>query len=158
MNPIYLQIILQGVSSFAIAGGLIFTAIQFRQSRKAQHVANFSKLVELQMELRRMRVEDPTLAGIDRVDIEHLHSEKEIREYYMNLMQLSLFEIAWFSHRQRQIPDSYFHSWIKRMSHVFRQESFLRMFNSPTSKIMDEDFRRYVADLVRAANELSGAP
>ena len=43
-----LQITLQALSSFAIAGGLIFTAIQFGQARKAQLVANFSKLVELQ--------------------------------------------------------------------------------------------------------------
>ena len=51
------QIVLQALSSFAIAGGLIFTAIQFRQARKAQLVANFSKLIELQSQLRYLRVE-----------------------------------------------------------------------------------------------------
>src|SRR5213075_74381 len=57
------QIILQALSSFAIAGGLIFTAVQFRQARKAQLVANFSKLVELQYELRQIRVQHPSLAS-----------------------------------------------------------------------------------------------
>lgn len=46
-NLALLQITLQALSAFAIAGGLIFTAIQFREARKAQEVANFSKLVEL---------------------------------------------------------------------------------------------------------------
>ncbi len=39
-----LQVLLQSVSSFAIAGGLIFTAMQFRYYQRAQHFANFSKL------------------------------------------------------------------------------------------------------------------
>ena len=51
-----LQITLQALSSFAIAGGLLYTAIQFRHARKAQLVANFSKLVELQYQLRQIRV------------------------------------------------------------------------------------------------------
>ena len=42
------QITLQALASFAIGGGLQYTAIQFRQARKAQLVTNFSKLVELQ--------------------------------------------------------------------------------------------------------------
>jgi ABC-type cobalamin transport system permease subunit len=57
-----IQVTLQALSSFAIAGGLIFTAIQFRQARKAQLVANFSKLVELQYQLRYIRVQNPALA------------------------------------------------------------------------------------------------
>ena len=55
------QIILQALSSSAIAGGLIFTAVRFRQARKAQLVANFSKLVELQYGLRKIRVDHPSL-------------------------------------------------------------------------------------------------
>src|SRR3989442_1567832 len=70
-----LQILLQAVSSFAIAAGLIFTAVQFRQARKAQLVANFSKLVELQYQLRELRVEHPDLASVYEHDVEHLHSE-----------------------------------------------------------------------------------
>jgi hypothetical protein len=47
-----LQISLQAVSSFAIAGGLLYTAFQFRAARKTQAVANFAKLVELQYQFR----------------------------------------------------------------------------------------------------------
>src|SRR5829696_2687449 len=86
-----LQITLQALSAFAIAGGLLYTAIQFRQARQAQEVANFSKLVELQYELRKLRVMHPELAGVHKLDVEHLHSEREIQEYFLNLMQLSLF-------------------------------------------------------------------
>jgi len=94
-----LQITLQALSSFAIAGGLIFTAVQFRQARKAQLVANFSKLVELQYQLRQIRVQFPSLASVHQHDVENLHSEREIQEYFLNLMQLSLFEIAWYAHK-----------------------------------------------------------
>src|SRR6185503_5359206 len=90
------QIVLQALSSSAIAAGLIFTAVQFRQARKAQLVANFSKLVELQYNLRQLRVEHPDLASVYEHDVEHLNSDEEIREYFLNLMQLSLFEIAWY--------------------------------------------------------------
>ncbi len=63
------QIVLQALSSFAIAGGLIFTAIQFRNERKAQIVANFSKLIELQSQLRYLRVEQPSLASVSPGDV-----------------------------------------------------------------------------------------
>jgi len=72
MDPITPQILLQALSSFAIAGGLIFTAVQFRQFRKAQHVANFSKLVELQMHLRELRIHDPELARTYSNDVKDL--------------------------------------------------------------------------------------
>jgi len=62
------QIVLQALSSSAIAGGLIFTAVQFRQARKAQLVANFSKLVELQYGLRKIRVDHPSLASVNPQD------------------------------------------------------------------------------------------
>ena len=110
-----LQITLQALSAFAIAGGLLFTAVQFRSARKTQMVANFAKLVEMQYELRRIRVEHPDLASVHSHDVEHLKSERDIQEYFLNLMQLSLFEIAWYAHEQKQLPDDYFHSWAKRM-------------------------------------------
>lgn len=50
-----LQITLQALSAFAIAGGFLYTAFQFRAARKAQAVANFAKLVELQYQLRKIR-------------------------------------------------------------------------------------------------------
>jgi hypothetical protein len=107
MDPIYFQIILQGLASLAIAGGLIFTAIQFRAARRTQHVANFAKMVELQFQLRKMRVDDPSLARVYKHDVEGLHNDDEIRFYFMNLMQLSVFEIVWFSHKHGHLPDDY---------------------------------------------------
>src|ERR1044071_4530970 len=97
INLPLLQVTLQALSSFAIAGGLLFAAIQFRHARKAQLVANFSKLVELQYQLRYIRVQQPALASVHTLDVEHLKSEREIQEYFLNLMQLSLFEIAWYA-------------------------------------------------------------
>jgi hypothetical protein len=144
-----LQITLQALSAFAIAGGLLYTAIQFRQARKAQEVANFSKLVELQYELRKLRVERPELASVHKLDVEHLHSEREIQEYFLNLMQLSLFEIAWYAHKERQLPDDYFESWAKRMRQVGQEESFRRMIENPAMKIMHDDFEAYLRTLLR---------
>ena len=148
-----LQITLQALSSFATAGGLLFTAIQFRQASKAQEVANFSKLVELQLQLRRIRVDHPALASVHRHDVEHLHSEREIQEYFLNLMQLSLFEIAWYAHRQKQLPDDYFHSWAKRMWQVGQEDSFKRMFENPAMKIMHDDFDTYLRGLLSRSTQ-----
>jgi hypothetical protein len=143
-----LQITLQALSSFAIAGGLIFTAVQFAQARKAQLVANFSKLVELQYELRKIRVEQPSLASVHSQDVEHLHSEREIQEYFLNLMQLSLYEIAWYAHKHGQLPDDYFHSWTGRMWQVAQEQSFQRMIANPAMKIMHDEFDAFVRRLI----------
>lgn len=142
------QITLQALSSFAIAGGLIFTAFQFRQARKSQLVANFSKLVELQYELRRIRVDHPSLASVHQDDVEHLGSEREVQEYFLNLMQLSLFEIAWYAHKHGQLPRDYFQSWTTRMWQVAQEESFRKMINNPAMKIMHDEFDQFVRGLV----------
>jgi len=143
-----LQITLQALSSFAIAGGLIYTAVQFQQARKAQLVANFSKLVELQYQLRQIRVQNPSLASVHSHDVEHLHSDREIQEYFLNLMQLSLFEIAWYAHRHGQLPQDYFDSWATRMWQIGQEPSFRRMIDNPSMKIMHDDFDRYVRQLI----------
>jgi hypothetical protein len=148
VNLQLLQITLQALSSFAIAGGLIFTAIQFRQARKAQLVANFSKLVELQYQLRQIRVNQPSLASVHQQDVEYLGSEREIQEYFLNLMQLSLFEIAWYAHKHGQLPNDYFHSWTSRMWQVAQEKSFRNMINNPSMKIMHDEFDRYVRRLI----------
>src|SRR5215207_8034532 len=148
INLQVLQITLQALSSFAIAGGLIFTAIQFRQARKAQLVANFSKLVELQYQLRRIRVEQPSLASVHPHDVQHLHSDREIQEYFLNLMQLSLFEIAWYAHKHGQLPGDYFQSWTSRMWQVAQEKSFRNMIDNPSMKIMHDEFDRYVRRLI----------
>jgi len=141
------QLTLQALSSFAIAAGFIFTAYQFLQWRKAQHVANFTKLVDMQMQLRRMRVDDPSLASVYSHDVQGMESDREIREYFMNLMQVSVFEIVWFSHRLGQLPDDYYESWVERMKVIGREESFQRMIRRPTLKILHDDFQKYVQDL-----------
>jgi hypothetical protein len=146
-----LRITLQALSSFAIAGGLIYTAFQFQQARKAQVVANFSKLVELQFGLRKMRVERPELAAVHKLDVAQLHSDREIQEYFLNLMQLSLFEIAWFAHQHGQLPADYFHSWANRMQQIAQEESFRRMIENPAMKIMHDEFDTYLRSLLRAA-------
>jgi hypothetical protein len=143
-----LQITLQALSAFAIAGGLLYTAWQFREARKAQAVTNFAKLVELQFQMRKLRVDDPSLAYVHKHDVAHLHNDAEIRAYYINLMQLSLFEIAWYAHRQGQLPHDYFRSWEVRMKQLGDEESFRAMVNNPSMKIFHDDFDSYVRDLV----------
>ncbi len=150
-NILLVQITLQALSSLAIAGGLVYAAVQFRSTRKAQLVTNFSKLVELQYNLRYLRVRDPSLASVHAHDVEHLGSEREIREYFLNLMQLSVFEIAWYAHHQKQLSDEYFDSWVRRMRQLAREESFRRMVRSPASKIMHDDFETYITKLVDSA-------
>lgn len=147
-----IQVTLQTVSSLAIAGGFVFAGLQLRNARRAAHVSNFTRLVELQMQLRRMRVEDPTLAAVYRDDVEGLMSHEDIRRYFFNLMQLSVFEIAWFSHRQGQLSDDYYESWVKRMQVIFREESFTRMMDNPSMKILHDDFQKHVQELWKRAN------
>lgn len=154
LNPLFLQlvqVIFQSISALAIFGGLIYTAIQFRKSRRATHVANFTKLVELQMHLREMRVKDPKLAYVYRHDMLGLHTDEEIREYFFNLMQLSVFEIVWFSHREGQLPDDYYLSWVRRMMDIAREQSFQQMIGSQSMKILHDDFQRFVLRLVEEA-------
>lgn len=153
MNPNFqlAAIILQTISSLSIAGGLIFAAYQFYYARKAQHVANFTKLVELQMSLRRMRVENPQLAHVYKDDVRNLQGEEEIRQYFFNLMQLSLFEIAWYSHEHGQLSDEYFESWVKRFRIIAAEDSFRRMMANPSMKILHDEFQEYAHTFVSEA-------
>lgn len=144
------QIVLQALTSLAIAGGFIFTAIQFRHARKAQLVANFSKLVELQSRLRYVRVENPSLASVSPGDVQNLHTDREIQEYFLNLIQLSLFEIAWYAHKYGQLPDDYFDSWARRMWEIGQEKSFRSMIDNPAMKIMHDDFDAYVRRLIHS--------
>jgi hypothetical protein len=143
-----LQVTLQALSAFAIAGGFLYTAFQFREARKAQAVANFAKLVELQYQLRKIRVDNPSLAAVHQRDVEHLHSDREIQAYFLSLMQLSLFELAWYAHKQGQLPDDYFESWEKRMMQLGDEKAFRAMLANPAMKIMHDDFDAYVRALL----------
>lgn len=156
-----IAIVLQTVTSLSIAGGLLFGAYQFASARKAQRVANFTKMVELQMALRRMRVENPALASVYRDDVRNLQSDEDIRFYFFNLMQLSLLEIAWYSHKHGQLTDAYFESWAKRFRVIAAEPSFRKMMANPSMKIMDDEFQLYVNQLLRETEDLAvrvGAP
>lgn len=150
-----LQVALQACSTLAIAGGFIYAAFQFRQTQRAARVANFTKLVELQLQLRRMRVDDPALAATYRHDVIDLKSERDIREYFFNLMQMSVFEIVWFAHREGQVPPDYFDSWAARMRDIAGEPSFRKMMGSPNMKIMHDDFQRFMAEIVRGVPQHS---
>ncbi len=150
-----LQLLFQALSSTAIAAGLIYTALQFRKQREAQHFANFTKLVEMQMHLREMRVSDPTLANVYTGDVSfaadlptEIERQRAIREYFFNLMQLSVFEIVWFGHQRGQIPDDYFRSWEIRMRDIVAERSFMAMWSSPSMKFMHDEFKRYMSDII----------
>ena len=149
--------VLQAITSFAIAGGFIYTSLEFRKSRAARHVANFTRLVEMQMELRRMRVDDPSLANVYKHDVTGLRTDREVREYFFNLMQLSVFEIVWFSFHARQLPRDYFESWDKRMREIAREESFRSMMEGPNMKILHDDFQAYVQRMVRQERQREAA-
>jgi len=146
------QITLQALSSLAIAGGFLYTAFQFREARKAQAVTNFAKLVELQYQLRKIRVDQPSLASVHKHDVVHLHSDREIQAYYLSLMQLSLFELAWYAHKEGQLPDDYFQSWEKRMVELGDEEAFRTMLANPSMKIMHDDFEAYVRRLLKQSH------
>ncbi|MGQ0629126.1 MAG: hypothetical protein ACT4PL_13635 [Phycisphaerales bacterium] len=149
MDLLEVQVALQAVSSLAIASSLIYTAIVFRNSRKAQHVANFTKLVEMQMHLREMRVSDPSLAAVYRHDVEHATTDREVREYFFNLMQLSVFEVVWFGHKHGQIPPDYFASWEKRMRDIASEPSFRLMMATTSMKIMHDEFHAHMQKIVK---------
>jgi hypothetical protein len=155
MAPTDLPLMFQALSATAIAGGLVYTALQFRKAREAQHFANFSKLVEMQMHLREMRVGDPSLARVYRGDVAFAEDlptpearDRAIREYFFNLMQLSVFEIVWFGWKRGQIPEDYFRSWESRMHEIVAERSFQDMWNSPSMKFMHDEFHRYMAGMV----------
>ncbi len=153
-----MQLLFQALSASAITAGLIYTALQFRKTREAQHFANFAKLVEMQMHLREMRVSDPALASVYRGDVEFAANlptaaerDRAVREYFFNLMQLSVFEIVWFGHKRGQIPDDYFLSWEKRMRDIVAERSFREMWNSPSMKFMHDEFHGYMKGMMGGA-------
>ena len=160
-----LQLMFQALSATAITGGLVYSALQFRKAREAQHFANFSRLVEMQMHLREMRVGDPSLAKVYRGDVAFTDGlptpqerERAVREYFFNLMQLSVFEIVWFGWKRGQIPEDYFRSWESRMHEIVSERSFVEMWNSPSMKFMHDEFHEYMGEMVgRIARDGAGA-
>jgi hypothetical protein len=149
----HIAVILQSVSSLSLAAGFFFGAYQFLMYRRAQHVANFQKLVEMQMQLRRMRVEDPSLARMYEHDVRDLDTDDDIRFYFMNLMQLSVFEVVWFSFKNGQLPVEYYTSWVRRVESIAREDSFKRMMAKPSMKILHDDFEQFIREMIKGVNE-----
>jgi hypothetical protein len=149
----YVLPILQCISSMAIAAGFLFSAFQFRTYRRAQHVANFTKMVEMQMHLREMRVNNPALASVYRHDVKELPSERDVQEYFFNLMQLSVYEIVWVSYHAGQIPEDYYRSWDQRMRDIASEPSFRKMLANPGMKIMHDGFYHYILHVVKQTPE-----
>jgi hypothetical protein len=111
----------------------------------SQYVANFTRLIELQMRLRQMRVEDPSLARVYAHDAEHLPTDQEVREYFLNLMQLSVFEVVWFAHQLGQVPDGYYQSWVDNMRAIENEKTFKKVLESPSMKLFHEEFLRVLS-------------
>lgn len=144
------QVLLQGLSALALSAGFFFAAYQFLHLRKAQRVANFTRLVELQMDLRKMRVHDPALANVYKDDVKELRTPEEVRRYFFNLIQLSVFEIAWYTHAHGQISTEYFESWNRRMRVIAAEKSFQEMMSNPAMKILHDEFEQYVRDMIKS--------
>ena len=142
MNTSILHDIVQAIPVLAAAGGVVYAALQFRGWRYSQYVANFTKLIELQLQIRKMVVDDPTLGpeGIPK---------EEMRRYYYSLIQLSVFEIAWFSHRYGQLTGDYFDSWEAHMSSIAKRPDFRAMWQSDRTKILHDGFRKYMETLMQ---------
>ena len=151
VNNAMLQVVLQVGSALAVTGGLVYAALQFRGWRTAQHVANFTTLVELQLQLRKMVVEDPTLATLG-AGMSPETAPDEIRGNFYNLMQVSLFEIAWFSHQHGQLPHDYFASWVANMAAVTQRPAFRTMWQNDRTKILHAGFRQYMNTLVETSS------
>ena len=154
MNSL-VQTIVQAVSVLSMAGGLVYAALQFRGWRTAQHVANVTKLIELQLQLRKMMVDDPSLAPTG-LSIAGKLTKEETRAHFYNLMQLSLFEIAWFSHNHGQLTDDYFESWQVNMSEIVKRPAFRSMWMNDETKILHLGFKKYMDELIERTGKKAG--
>jgi len=144
-------VIIQAVPVLAAAGGLMYAGMQFRGWRTSQYVANFTKLVELQLQLRKMIVDDPALEPKDNTEPAQTPAE-EMRRYYYALMQMSMFEIAWYTHKKGQLTDDYFASWETAMSSIAKYPAFRAMWQSDRAKILHDGFRQYVDRLIEKSS------
>jgi hypothetical protein len=140
-------VIVQAIPVLAVAGGLVYAGLQFRGWRTTQYVANFTKLVELQLQLRKMIVDDPALEPSGRTKLAGSPAE-EMRRYYYALMQMGVFEIAWYTHKKGQLTDDYFASWEAAMSSIARYPEFRAMWQTDRAKILHDGFRQYVDTLI----------
>jgi hypothetical protein len=152
MSDSTFPLFVQTVSLLGVAGELVYTGVQLHNWRNAQYVTNFTKLVKLQMQLRKMVVEDPTLATASLgpgIEV----SADDIRGDFYNLMQVSLFEIAWFSHRHGQLTEDYFRTWAGYMVTVAQRPAFRDMWKMDRTKILHDRFREYMESVLAATRD-----
>jgi len=149
MDTQTIQVGLQVLSSVVVTTGVTFAALQLRHWRRAGQMSNFIKLVEMQMALRMARVQNPRLAAVFQHDVEDLKNDEDIQLYFLNLVQLSVFEVAWYGFRTGQIGEDYFRSWENRMRALRDEPSFRKMLSKPSMKILHEEFERYVKELMK---------
>jgi hypothetical protein len=154
VNSAWFQFVVQFISTLGVAGGVVYAGKQLRGWRDSQYIANFTKLVQLQLEMRKMAVDDPTLAfqshGAPAA------TPRDIREDYYNLMQLRLFEIAWFTHLHGQLTDDYFNSWVAGMAEVIQRPAFKTMWDKERLKIQHSGFRDYMNEMMKQNGEVAG--
>ena len=74
-----------------------------------------------------------------------------IRVGYYNLMQVSLFEIAWFSHRHGELTKDYFETWTAYMKAVAQRPTFREMWALDRSAILHNRFRKYMDSILTMA-------
>jgi len=89
-----------------------------------------------------MLADDPTL-GPDGAPV------KDSRGYYYSLMQLSLFEIAWFTRKHGQLTDDYFASWKVSMASTAKGPAFRAIWQSDRTKILHDGFRKCMDALLQ---------
>ena len=77
---------------------------------------------------------------------------KRSAQYFFNLMQLSVFEIVWFSHEQGQLPSAYFQSWVERMRVIEKEDSFRKMIANPSMKLLHDEFQKFVTEMTEKTN------
>jgi len=148
-----LQVLIQGIPLLAAAGGLVFAAMQFRGWRTTQYVANFTKLVELQLQNPKDDRGGSHLSAEGQREPTRSPAEKTRLHSYA-LMQIGVFEIAWFTHKYGQLTDDYFASWEAAMVSIVKYPTFRAMWQTDQTKILHDGFRQYVDFLI----ETSSAP
>src|SRR5256712_11598989 len=104
-----------------------------------------------------MVVEEPTLATLGTGMSPEI-VPNEIRGNFYNLMQVSLFEIAWFSHQHGQLPHDYFASWVASMAVVAHRPALRTMWQSDRTKILHAGLRPYMNTLLEDARGCAPVP
>ena len=151
MNNPMLQVVLQAVSALAVTGGAGLRGLAVSGVANRAACGEFYHAGRAAITTPQMAVEDPTLATLG-AGMSPETAPDEIRGNFYNLMQVSLFEIAWFSHQHGQLPHDYFASWVASMAVVAQRPAFRTMWQSDRTKILHAGFRQYMNILLEDAS------